>query len=130
MNNGKDFGDSRRDMANVKGLKDIKHYDIGDNQNHVHENRLVILVVSNAKNHDLREAQRNAFNQTFLNSLGMKRVFLLFTQEDKMVQKVIEDENKKHSDIIQGSFKEGYKNLAYKHLMGLQWVANECTHFR
>ena len=118
-------------MANVKGLKDIKHYDTGDNQNHVHENRLVILVVSNAKNHDLREAQREAFNQTFLNSVGMKRVFLLFTQEDNIAaQKDIEDENKRHSDIIQGNMKEDYKNLAYKHLMGLQWVATECNHFR
>ena len=117
-------------MANVKGLKDIKHHDTVDNQNHVHENRLVILVVSNAKNHDLREAQREAFNQTFLNSLGMKRVFLLFTHDDNIAQKDIEDENKKYSDIVQGNMKEDYKNLAYKHLMGLEWVARECNYFR
>ena len=118
-------------MSNVKGLLNTKHYDTSsDNQNHVHENRLVILVVSNAKNHDLREAQREAFNQTFLNSLGMKRIFLLFTDEDQIAQKSIEDENKRHSDIVQGNMREGYKNLAFKHLMGLQWAADECKGYR
>ena len=66
----------KRKIANVKGLSDINHFTASDNQNHVHENRLVILVVSNAKNQDLRNAQRDAFNQTMLNTLGMKRIFL------------------------------------------------------
>ena len=120
----------KRNNANVKGLSDINHFNASDNQNHVHENRLVILVVSNAKNQDLRNAQRDAFNQTMLNTLGMKRIFLLFVDEDNISQEIIEEESKMHLDIVQGSMIEDYKNLAYKHLMGLQWAADECRHFR
>ena len=118
-------------MANVNSPIHTTHYlKTVDNQNHVRENRLVILVVSNAKNVDLREAQREAFNKTTLNSLGMKRIFLLFTDINNIEQKRIEDENQRHSDILQGDMKEDYKNLAYKHLMGLRWAAEECRHFR
>ena len=120
----------KRNNANVKGLSDINHFNASDNQNHVHENRLVILVVSNAKNQDLRNAQRDAFNQTMLNRLGMKRIFLLFVDEDNISQEIIEEESKMHLDIVQGSMIEDYKNLSYKHLMGLQWAADECRHFR
>ena len=88
----------KRNNANVKGLSDINHFNASDNQNHVHENRLVILVVSNAKNQDLRNAQRDAFNQTMLNTLGMKRIFLLFVDEDNISQEIIEEESKIHLD--------------------------------
>ena len=107
-----------------------------DIQNFSNENRLVILVVSNAKNYDLRMAQRKSFSQNFLTSLGMKRVFLLFkpneddTKDDITLQELIEQEHRIHSDIIQGDMVEGYKNLSYKHLMGLRWVAEQCNHFR
>ena len=107
-----------------------------DIQNFSNENRLVILVVSNAKNYDLRMAQRKSFSQNFLTSLGMKRVFLLFkpneddTKDNIAHQELIEQERRIHSDIIQGDMVEGYKNLAYKHLMGLRWVAEQCDHFR
>ena len=139
----------KRNMDNVKGLEDMKqqnnHFNYNNNndmQNHFHENSLVILVVSNAKNYDLREAQRKAFNQTFLENIGMKRVFLLFQpnnndddEEDDNDIKVshqerIEEEQKRNFDIIQGDMEEGYRNLAYKHLMGLRWVAEQCNHFR
>ena len=50
--------------------------------------------------------------------------------EDNISQEIIEEESKMHLDIVQGSMKEDYKNLAYKHLMGLQWAADECRHFR
>ena len=60
----------------------------------------------------------------------MKRIFLLFTDEDNIAQKSIEDENKRHSDIIQGDMREDYKNLAFKHLMGLQWAAHQCKNYK
>ena len=139
----------KRNMDNVKGLEDMKqqnnHFNYNNNndmQNHFHENRLVILVVSNAKNYDIREAQRKAFNQTFLENIGMKRVFLLFKpnnndddeEDDNDIkdrhQERIEEEQKRNFDIIQGDMEEGYRNLAYKHLMGLRWVAEQCNHFR
>ena len=49
---------------------------------------------------------------------------------DNISQEIIKEESKMHLDIVQGSMIEDYKNLAYKHLMGLQWAADECRHFR
>ena len=127
-------------LDNVKGWKDMqlqnKFPNNNDMQNHFIENRLVILVVSNAKNFDLRMAQRNSFNENFLKSVGMKRIFLLFkpnedTKDDNNAhQERIELEYEMYSDIVQGNMKEEYKNLAYKHLMGLRWVSEHCNNFR
>ena len=117
-------------MVNVKAPLNAKHDPKGSNQDHIHDANLVILVVSNAKNQDLRRAQREAFNQSFLKSLGMKRFFLLFTDDGNIAQKSIEDENKRHLDIIQGSMQENYKNLAFKHLMGLHWAGQHCKNYR
>ena len=111
------FGHARH-RKNKRGVVEVRH------------NLLIILVTSNAKNYDLRKAQREAFNETFLHSLGMKRIFLLFTDNVHAPQHLIEEENKRYQDILQGSMQEGYKNLAFKHLMGLQWIANECKSYR
>ncbi|KAJ8940361.1 hypothetical protein NQ318_015754 [Aromia moschata] len=41
-------------------------------------------------------------------------------------QMAIEDESRKFGDIIQGNFIEAYKNLTYKHIMGLKWAKDYC----
>lgn len=40
--------------------------------------------------------------------------------------KAVEDEAKKYGDIVQGNFQEAYRNLTYKHVMGLMWVNRHC----
>lgn len=59
----------------------------------------------------------------------MQRIFLLAqipNTEKYITQKSIINENNRFDDLLQGNFYEAYRNLTYKHVMGLRWAANEC----
>lgn len=90
----------------------------------------VWIVTSYAGDVTKRSALRRAYNNDELQKLGIRRVFLLGTlneNEKVITQRAIEDEAKKFQDIVQGNFVEAYKNLTYKHLMGLQWATEKCS---
>lgn len=64
-----------------------------------------------------------------LRSLNMKRVFLLADiplTEKYISQPAIDDEHSRFGDLVQGNFTEAYRNLTYKHVMGLRWAATAC----
>ncbi|KAJ8713987.1 hypothetical protein PYW08_007607 [Mythimna loreyi] len=61
--------------------------------------------------------------------INATRVFLLAQiphKEKNINQSAINDESKTFGDILQGTFVENYKNLTYKHLMGLKWASTTC----
>ncbi|KAG5878755.1 hypothetical protein JTB14_012125 [Gonioctena quinquepunctata] len=97
-----------------------------DNETTVHA---VILVTSYFGNVEARSAMRRAFSNDDLKQLNFRRVFLLGrAPSDKYTtQKSIENESQRFGDLIQGSFIEAYKNLTYKHIMGLKWAAEYCS---
>ena len=86
---------------------------------------MVVVVTSNARNFGHRRAQREAFPRHLLRREGIKRVFLL-ARDPEVDQTAVEGENAAHGDIVQGDFNEAYRNLAFKHVMGLQWAARYC----
>lgn len=87
------------------------------------------MVTSNAKDFDLRAAQREAFPTRVLENAGIKRVFLL-ARDAAVSQSEVEAENESHRDIVQGNFEELYRQLGYKHIMGLQWAVTYCRNAR
>lgn len=44
-----------------------------------------------------------------------------------ITQQGIADEQKRFGDIVQGNFQEAYRNLTYKHIMGLRWAVTQCV---
>lgn len=88
------------------------------------------MVVTSYVGHDeIRSAHRQAISQEELKSFGMLRVFLLAEipkQEIFITQKAIVNEHERFRDIVQGNFQEAYRNLTYKHIMGLRWASVEC----
>lgn len=93
----------------------------------------VILITSHAGDTEGRAARRRALPSHELKRLKLRQVFLLATAtknqtgykyitQDKIVQ-----ENIEFGDIIQGNFEEAYRNLTYKHVMGLNWAINYCN---
>ena len=42
------------------------------------------------------------------------------------LQVSLESENDQYHDILQGSFKDTYRNMTYKHIMALKWVLYYC----
>lgn len=83
----------------------------------------LIMVTSYFGNVETRSAMRRAFPSDKLRELGLKRVFLLGTapQDKYTTQEAIVNEGKRFGDLIQGNFQEAYRNLTYKHVMGLRY---------
>jgi hypothetical protein len=82
--------------------------------------------------HDaLRAAHRQAIPQHKLKSFGLLRVFLIagIPPHEKFInQESIDNEQKRFGDLLQGNFIEAYRNLTYKHVMGLRWaVEGHCN---
>lgn len=91
----------------------------------------IIIVTSYVGHDDVRAAHRKAISQSELNSMGLSRVFLLAqvpAAERFITQSSISSEQRKFGDLLQGNFIESYRNLTYKHLMGLRWAAKKCAH--
>ncbi|KAJ8670731.1 hypothetical protein QAD02_001990 [Eretmocerus hayati] len=97
------------------------------------EMKAVWVVTSYAGDVTKRSALRNAYTDEELRQLGIRRIFLLGTLNDGaqrksgVTQLAIQNEAERFQDIIQGNFIEAYKNLTYKHLMGLQWAVDRCS---
>lgn len=82
---------------------------------------------------ELRAAHRQAISQAKLSELGIQRIFLLGAipqQEHFISQAQVENEQQRFGDLLQGNFMEAYRNLSYKHTMGLKWAATECSKAR
>lgn len=90
----------------------------------------VMIVTSYVGHDEVRSAHRQTLTQQKLRSMGLVRVFLLAdipSTERFIEQKSIYDESDRFEDIVQGNFVEAYRNLTYKHVMGLRWAASECS---
>ncbi|XP_011168579.2 beta-1,3-galactosyltransferase 5 [Solenopsis invicta] len=93
---------------------------------------LIWIVTSYAGEPSARSALRRAYTNEELQALGIRRVFLLGTLNDDaekkthVLQNALLDESRRFNDILQGDFLDTYRNLTRKHLMGLQWAANNC----
>jgi hypothetical protein len=46
------------------------------------------------------------------------------------LQAALETENDRHHDLLQGSFRDAYRNMTYKHVMALKWVLYFCPGVR
>jgi hypothetical protein len=96
---------------------------------------MIILITSHAGDAEQRNHLRRILPQRELNKIHMRRLFLLAKPNPKQnlhgkysavtIEEVFK-EGQDHRDILMGDFFENYRNLTYKHLMGLQWAAKYC----
>lgn len=70
------------------------------------------------------EANRNTIRDTWGKSLHL--VFLVGETNTTDTQAALERENDAHRDLVQGNFMDSYRNLTYKHVLGLKWVTYHC----
>ena len=112
-----------------------------DGQVKLNKVKVFNLVTSHAGNIQHRQELREQFPAGTLKEMGIRRVFLIGNPDSiqnkschprhcayntNVTLKELGRENVKHSDLIVGDFTEAYKNLSYKHLMGLDWVTRYC----
>ena len=55
-------------------------------------------------------------------------VFLVGNDPNKDVQHELDMEYEKYGDVVQGDFKEAYRNITLKAIMGLQYISRYCSH--
>lgn len=94
-----------------------------------HIEGLLLLVSSKPSHVNPRELIRKTWAQQ---THSTKLVFLLGIPPDETMQdnttlsEQIIKESVLYGDIVQGTFLDTYRNLSYKHVMGLKWVAHHC----
>lgn len=84
---------------------------------------LMIIVSSNPQNFEKRQLIRTTWGQE---THSTKLVFLIGQISNLNLTKEIAKESLVYGDIVQGNFIDSYRNLTYKHVMGLKWVAHHC----
>ncbi|CAG9822550.1 unnamed protein product [Phaedon cochleariae] len=131
-------GDSESHKYNIPKTQDLEtlfnipdFYFLLNNEDTCKNDTIIqalIIVTSYFGNVETRSAMRRAFSQEDLKQLNLRRIFLLGkAPTDKYTtQKAIENESLRFKDIIQGNFIEAYRNLTFKHVMGLKWAARNC----
>lgn len=117
-------------LLNLENFRYVINNDVCSDQ-YDDDNLVILLVTSYSGDVEKRSAVRRAYPSKLLAKFGVRRVFLLSLIDEKknynhVSQSAIQDENRRFHDIIQGNFIEDYRNLTYKHVMGLQWAVNFC----
>ncbi|KAK6626960.1 hypothetical protein RUM44_009437 [Polyplax serrata] len=84
---------------------------------------LLILIHSNTVNFEQRAMIRSTWGSV---SDRYQLLFLLGTTNNEETVMLLKVENELYSDIIQGDFVDAYRNLTYKHVMGLKWANYFC----
>ncbi|XP_022253758.1 beta-1,3-galactosyltransferase 5-like [Limulus polyphemus] len=89
---------------------------------------MVIYIHSAPDHFQKRRAIRKTWGQErHLVYDPIRLVFMVGTVQNKdEIQKALEKEDFINRDIVQGNFIDSYKNLTYKHVMGLKWVTYFC----
>ena len=82
---------------------------------------LLVLVRSAPGNVENRRTIRETWGRGFYRVL-----FLLGAVESRAAQAALEEENRTYRDLVQGRFLDSYRNLTYKHVMGLKWTTYYC----
>ena len=85
------------------------------------EEDIVVIIHSHARNSQMRASQRNAIRQSGLGDI--RPVFVVFRsdKDSELVKEMAEE-----GDLLMGDMEESYHHLVHKHVMGLQWVAENC----
>ncbi|XP_044727456.1 beta-1,3-galactosyltransferase 5 [Chrysoperla carnea] len=121
------------DDSKLLNLKNFKYLLNNPTKCGREEEILAIIIVTSYEAHiETRSAMRRAIPEQELERLRIKRVFLLAvapeTDKYAISQDALINEQKRYGDLIQGNFIEAYRNLTYKHIMGLSWAGKYCSH--
>lgn len=115
---------SQRSKDDYRKLIDLTNFDFIINHKSCHQAPLVLILIHSAP---LNYPKRNVIRETW--GKIDKRSLLLFmigSVESQLVQDSLQVENDKFGDIVQGNFLDAYRNLTYKHVMALKWMAYNC----
>ncbi|KAK1133871.1 hypothetical protein K0M31_011657 [Melipona bicolor] len=108
------------DKSTLIDIKDFRFTINNDPCNRTHP-LLLILVHSAPENFIKRNVVRETWGQQ---SPDVELLFFVGSSDE--YQTMLEEENKKYKDLIQGNFLDAYRNMTYKHVMALKWATYHC----
>lgn len=85
----------------------------------------LIFIHSAPENVEKRTAIRDTWGAN--TNLSIKVLFMLGFTSNQAVQQVLNEEQEKYNDIVQGNFIDKYRNITYKHVMALKWIYYFCN---
>lgn len=89
---------------------------------------LLLLIFTAHENTAARNALRRTWlNYTRNNTSNVRYVFLLGSVGNDALAKTVDEENKLYNDIVKEDFRDSYKNLTYKTVMGFKWALKYCS---
>lgn len=88
--------------------------------------KALILVHSAPENIKKRSVIRQTWGSQFSSYRPFRIIFLLGKVNTQNLQIQLELENSVHSDILQGSFIDAYRNMTYKHVMAFKFYTYSC----
>eukprot|EP00106_Octopus_bimaculoides_P020052 XP_014787494.1 PREDICTED: beta-1,3-galactosyltransferase 1-like [Octopus bimaculoides] len=94
------------------------------------KNLTFIVIVHTAPDHtDRRLSIRQTWaNKYFFRNMSLRIVFLLGKSDNPQIEFRIKNENLIYRDIVQGNFKDSYRNLTHKGVLGFRWITENCQH--
>lgn len=89
---------------------------------------LVLVLVHSSPGNFLK---RRAIRETWGGGReGVRLVFLVGGVADERVRELLRLEVMAYSDLVQGSFRDAYRNMTYKHVMSLKYAVYHCPQAR
>ena len=73
-----------------------------------------------------RDIRETYGGRDLFGNVSQRVVFMLGTTSDPMTTRLIQHEALQHGDIVQGRFRDSYRNLTHKAVMGFRWVTSHC----
>lgn len=113
----------------VKKLIDINNFEYSLNQSGCSSETAALQPIAIFLIHSapLNRAKRHVIRDTWGKMDSRARLyFLIGAVNSTALQTQIEQENRLHNDIIQGSFTDAYHNMTYKHIMAFKWFIYNC----
>lgn len=83
---------------------------------------LLLMLVHSAPENSLK---RHVVRETWGQQTSDVTLLFLVGYSGRYQSK-LEEENKRYQDLIQGNFLDAYRNMTYKHVMGLKWATYYC----
>lgn len=104
-------------------LIDVRNFRFLINHDPCNKTRpLLLMLIHSAPGNILK---RMVIRETWgRRGLGAVVLFLVGANDD--LQNELEEEDKIYGDIVQGNFKDAYRNMTYKHVMTLKWATYHC----
>lgn len=88
---------------------------------------IVVLIHSAPDNFNKRQTIRETWGKFDSRSLLL---FLLGNVNSSTLQHKLYLENQINGDMVQGNFRDSYRNITYKHVMAFKWFVYECPKAR